>query len=549
MLVISAVVYNVTRFLPTDLRSRLRYRRTLHGARMLANFCLRRGGIFLKAAQYFSTISNLFDAEFTEIFAGVPDRAEPQPYEKVRYRFRAEFNADPEELFLEFDRRPLAAASLGQVHVGRVKDGRKVAVKFLHPNMESLIRRDLRALKYAVALIRWFYGHLDFRGHLNEFSNMIQMEIDYQNEAENMRRVRDNFEDDPRIIVPAVIEELSRSTVLTTEYIEGIPISKIDQLDRYGVDRRALTELLVEAYSRMIFEHRFYHADPHAGNIFVVTSDALHPERLAFVDFGATQMVTETMMDFMQRAIEIMRARDIQALVQLAFDAGMLREDADRETYTNLTELIYARHSSFKLDEHYRINPVRFGRIIKVRDLSGVGLRLRELIAQVKLPRKYIYLGRTLTLLISQAQRLDERVNVFRTARPHVDRYLGLKRRGIAAYLRKRGWSKFLDRLQNPAGLAPEAYGVAGTSQTDRERARLMYSLGQQALFAALGLGFAGLGVWLQLQIGTADFTAGTMIIIGGAGLEVWAERCFYAAGACFAFVLFRMWRSRKPRY
>ena len=524
LLLVSAVIYNFTRLLPTDPRSRIRYRNTLRGARLIADFCLHRGGIFLKAAQYLSTISNLFDAEFTEIFAGVPDRAAPRPYADVRYRFRAEFDAEPEDLFLEFDRQPLAAASLGQVHVGRIRDGRKVAIKFLHPRMEHLIRKDLRALRYVVGLIQFFYGHLNFQGHLNEFSNMIQMEIDYENEAENMRRVRDNFHDDPRIVIPNVIEEFSRSTVLTTEYIEGIPLNDNRQFDQAGVNRRAVTELLVEAYARMIFEHRFYHGDTHAGNIFVVISDAMHPVRLAFVDFGATQMITERMIGFIQRAIEIMRARDIPGLVELFSDVGMLHADADREIYTNLAEMIYSRYGSFKLEEHYRINPVRFGRIIKVRDLSGVGLRLRDVIGQVRLPRRYIYLGRTLTLLLSQAARLDEQVNVFRVARPHIDRYLGLKSRGIVTMLRKRGLGPFIDRLQN----GPTLHQTVVAAARDAGVAKLYYNLGQQAILAVLGLGLLAIGAYLY----TFDLFA-------------WSTRCVYGAGASFVLLLWKIWRMR----
>lgn len=522
LLLVSAVIYNFTRLLPTDPRSRIRYRNSLRGARLVADFCLHRGGIFLKAAQYLSTISNLFDAEFTEIFAGVPDRAAPRPYNDVRYRFRAEFDAEPEDLFLEFDREPLAAASLGQVHVGRIRDGRKVAIKFLHPRMEYLIRKDLRALRYVVGLIQFFYGHLNFTGHLTEFSNMIQMEIDYENEAQNMRRVRDNFHDDPRFVIPNVIEEFSRSTVLTTEYIEGIPLNDNHQLEQAGVNRRTVTELLVEAYARMIFQHRFYHADPHAGNIFVVISDAMHPVRLAFVDFGATQMVTERMIGFVQRAIEIMRARDIRGLVELFYDVGMLHPDADRETYTNLAEMIYARYSSFKLEEHYRINPVRFGRILKVRDLSGVGLRLRDVISHARLPRRYIYLGRTLTLILSQSARLDEQVNVFRVARPHIDKYLGLKSRGIVTVLRRRGFGPLLDRLQN--GPAAQNSLVV----RDAVAPGVFYTITRQVLFAVTGLGFAGIAAYLH----TYD-------------LAIWSERSLIASGVAFALMMWNMWRAK----
>ena len=115
----------------------------------------------------------------------------------------------------------MTSASLGQVHIGRLHDGRKVAIKLLHPNAEVQVRQDLRALHYAIRMIRLIYRHMNFHEHLNEFSNMIMREIDYRNEAENMHRCYDNWNEEPRIVIPQVITELSRSTVLTTEYVEG----------------------------------------------------------------------------------------------------------------------------------------------------------------------------------------------------------------------------------------------------------------------------------------------------------------------------------------
>ena len=511
LLITSAIVYNATRFLPSERRAQRRYRSTLSGARQFADFCARMGGIYFKAAQYLSTVSNVFDAEFTEIFARVSDRAEARSYEQIRYRFLKEFNAEPEQLFREFDREPAAAASLGQVHVARIDDGRKVAVKFLHPNMESIIRRDIRALNLAVRLILWFYTHLDFRSHLNEFSNMVYAEIDYENEAENMRRAADCFRDDERIIVPAVIEQFSRSTVLTTEFVEGIAINDFLSMDRSAIPRREVCELLLESYVRMFFDHRFYHADPHPGNIFVIRTDHENPIRLAFVDFGATKDVTQRTFDIMQRFIEIMRSRDVPALVDLAMEAGILSANADREIYTNLFEMIHARYASFKVDDFYRINPVRFGRIIKMSDVTYAGLRLRDMIADFKLPRNYIYLGRTITMLLSLAMRLDEKVNVFMVARPHVDRYLGARPRTLLGYLKRRGLPATLGKLLQ----APGAPSRLPAARPDNTAPRLYHRLGQQALFVILAMGLFTLGLELD---GRGLYDAARYSAIGGLG-------------------------------
>jgi ubiquinone biosynthesis protein len=444
LLVISVIVYQGSRILSAPRRAALRNRTTLWAARKIAEFFLKRGGIYIKAAQFLSTVSNLLDSEFTEIFSSVQDRVVPRPYQQVRYRFLHEFGVEPEALFLEFDHAAIAAASLGQVHLARTSDGRKVAVKFLHPGIETQIRQDIRALRMAVGLVKWFYPYLDLLPHLYEFSTMTLTEIDYENEAENMRRIRDNFADDPRVVVPEVIDSLSGQTVLTTEFIEGITVSDVDAIEAAGISRREAAELMVETYVRMIFDDRFYHADPHPGNLFIIPPDGVRPLRIGLVDFGATQMIPERMFNVFERIFEILRRRDIPAFVDLALETGMLSPDADAEVYSNLAEIIYSRYGAFKIENFYKINPVRFGRMTKLRDLQAVGLRLRNLVAEVRLPRRYIYFGRAITLLLSMAIRLDEKVNVFMSAMPHLERYLRSKTKSPLWYIRGKNWQHAL---------------------------------------------------------------------------------------------------------
>ncbi len=525
LLVVSAVIYNTTRFLPADWRGRVRFRATRDGAQQIADFFLKQGGIFLKAAQYLSTVSNVFDLEFSEIFAGVPDRAEARPYEVIRYRFLEAFGREPKDLFIEFDEAPLAAASLGQVHVGRIRDGRKVAIKLLHPDMERVIRQDLRAISLSVRLILVVYPHLDFRPHYLEFANMVQLEIDYVNEAESMRRARDQWKDEPRIVVPAVIDELSGSTVLTTEFVEGVSVADLGAIDRMGIDRAAVAELLLESYARMILSHHFYHADPHPGNIFVLPEDSLHPMRLAFVDFGATQDITERMLGFFRRFLEVARSRDVAALVDLAVEAGMLSQEADREVYANLFEQVTARYGSFKVDRFYRINPVKFGRLIKLRDLSTVGLRLRELIGQFRLPRRYIYLGRTITMLVSLAIRLDDRVNVFMVARPHIDRYLGLGRRGWFRFWRGGGWK---NTLQEALQVAPRR-GEFQSAYDARENRKLRHRIAREATLATMGVVFFVSAAWMETQL-----------------LHLWARGFLVGGGLSFVVLALTFFRRAR---
>ncbi len=509
LLIISVFVYHGTRLLPAPRRSAIRNRVTLWSAKKIARFFLEMGGIYIKAAQFLSTVSNLFDSEFTEVFASVQDKVSPRPYSQVRYRFLHEFGVEPESLFQEFDRTAIAAASLGQVHLARTKDGRKVAVKFLHPGIESQIRQDIRALKLAMNLILWVYPYLDFRPHLYEFSTMTLTEIDYENEAENMRRIRDNFANDPRVVVPAVVDELSGSTVLTTEYLEGINISDIEAIDAAGIKRREAAELLVETYVRMIFDDRFYHADPHSGNLFLIPADGVRPLRIGLVDFGATQSIPERMFNVFERIFEILRRRDIPGFVDLALETGMLSPDADAEVYANLAEIMYARYGSFKIENFYKINPVRFGRMIKMRDLNAVGMRLRDIISEVRLPRRYIYFGRAVALILSLAIRLDDRVNVFMTAMPHLERYLRSKQKSPLWYMRGKNWQTAIKNILSDRRL--EAFRPL---HHPREPEKVKNPTAQEAMLAILAAlsGYAALDLF---QSGQKDVATMAVSVCG----------------------------------
>ena len=463
MLIYSAFVYNATRFIPVDVASRIRYRAMLRQARRIARFFLYKRGIYLKTAQYLSSVSNLFAADFSEIFSQVPLAQRQQRFSDIQFQIEHALQKTLPQLFSKFEEEPLAVASFGQVHIAYLHDGRKVAVKVLHKNMHAVLRKDLRALRSVVFLIRFFYPRLDFRSHFLEFSQMARQEIDYINEAENLRRARHYFQNDATIVTPDLLEEVSCATVLCTEFIEGF--SLLDLFDEEKepnlktfltqAQRKKLIDNLLCVYKKMIFEHRFYHADPHPGNI-LLTEIETHPHnkslaksfRLAFIDFGASMDLHPQMLNRLRELIDLLQHHDIPATVDLGIDIGIFRAGIDREKYINLLELIHARFSAFRFSDVHRINTIRLGQIIQPGDLAIVDLRLRDFLVEVRMPRKYIYLSRTLSLLLSNARSVDETVNVLEVADPYL-RELRAKNTKIQVLLAKGYLWRGIRRLEN----------------------------------------------------------------------------------------------------
>jgi len=247
------------------------------------------GGLFLKAGQYLSARSDMLPRPFGEQLERLQDRVPPHPYRVVRRCIEEELGAPPEELFKHFWRRPIASASLAQVHRAVLADGRHVAVKVQRPEAEAQVLADLRNLRRALATIERIEGNIGLGAALEEMGEAVPRELDFRLEAANARRLGQILEELPRIRVPEPFEDLTTRRVLVTEFVSGIKVTDLRRLRRAGIDPERVTATLVEAYGAQILRHGFFHGDPHPGNLLVGADE--EGFWLAFVDFGLVQEV------------------------------------------------------------------------------------------------------------------------------------------------------------------------------------------------------------------------------------------------------------------
>ena len=229
--------------------------------------------------------------EYIEALARLQDRAEQFPYEKVEEIVASELGEPIRQLFFHFDEKPLAAASLAQVHRATLMDGRSVAVKVQRPEIRARIAADLEVLKEVAGFLD---RHTDMARKymlqmtIDEFRKAILMELDFRQEARNLNTLGENVKDYGMIVIPSPIEEYTTTRVLTMDYIKGEKVTSILPLRRLGIDGSRLAEELFRAYLKQILIDGFYHADPHPGNVFL-TDDG----RLALVDLGMVARVSE----------------------------------------------------------------------------------------------------------------------------------------------------------------------------------------------------------------------------------------------------------------
>jgi ubiquinone biosynthesis protein len=251
----------------------------------------RLGPTFVKAGQLVATRRDMISPALAVQLAKLKDEVPALPFEQMRGVVASELGADVEELYARFDTEPLASASIGQVYRARLHDGRDVAVKVQRPGAAEAMEVDFEIItRWARAATRhtdWGRAH-DVAGLANEFVRALRSELDYRHEAAELVRFRQAFSDDASIAIPAPVEELTTSRVLTMELIEGVPGTRPDLMDEQGIDRRAVVETGVRCYLRQIFELGYFHADPHEGNLF-----AMPDGRVGFVDFGRVGWVSE----------------------------------------------------------------------------------------------------------------------------------------------------------------------------------------------------------------------------------------------------------------
>ena len=289
------------------------------------------GPTFIKMAQILSTRPDLIPLDLADEFSKLQDDVEPMPFAQIRPRFMDEFGKDVDEIF-DGKLILIASASLGQVYKGRLKSGEEVAVKVLKPGVEEMIRSDLQIMYRIASMLEeklHSYGIDSPKKILQEFEKTIKKELDYNTEALSLKRFAKNFEDDERIVVPKLYEEFSGTVVLTMEFIDGIKVSRTDMLEEAGVDPKKVAKTGFNLICEQIFEYRFFHADPHPGNIF-----ALPDGRISFVDFGMMGSIAERdRKDFVDMIYYIVKEQEEKAALCVLKLAKVENDDLDRDAF------------------------------------------------------------------------------------------------------------------------------------------------------------------------------------------------------------------------
>ena len=375
----------------------------LSNARRLADGFARLRGVFIKLGQVISVLGGFLPPVYREQLQKLQDQVPPRPFAEVQARLLEAFGPDALARFASLDQSPLAAASLAQVHRAQLLDGRQVAVKLLYPGIERLIARDLFVLRIFLPIIRRVFPIVRFERVLNQLSAMLNRETDYENERRNMDRIRGIFERREDVVVPVVVDELTRGGVLTMSFEEGVRISDLLREEPSGqpseqpgssrgsISREEVARLLTDCYFTMLFEHRVLHADPHPGTFLVRPGPCL-----VILDYGAVEEVPEPLARGLKTVILGALTRNTEQVLLGAEQMGFVAPGGDRELLREVGRSYLKTLATLRVSDFSSLGR---GELHKLSGYEQVRGRLREVMRSVEYPDGYFYLERTLALL------------------------------------------------------------------------------------------------------------------------------------------------------
>lgn len=285
------------------------------------------GPTYIKFGQLLSMRHDFIPLEYATEFAKLQDEAPSFDFEDVELILKEELGHSIEELFEYFQKKPLACASIGQVHRAKLKSGDEVVVKVQRPGIKEVLESDLDIMYSIARLVEEhmpearLYRPIDI---VDEFSRSMLEEIDYTEEGWNTDRFAYNFRDNKQIHIPKVYWDYTNKRVLTLEYIEGIKASHADLLDQQGLDRSKIALVVGEAFMQQVFDDGFFHADLHPGNILIMEDGTV-----AFLDFGMTGHLSSEMCDMFFDGLTALVNGDSSLLVELSRDMGCIDYHVD----------------------------------------------------------------------------------------------------------------------------------------------------------------------------------------------------------------------------
>ncbi|MCG6909581.1 MAG: AarF/ABC1/UbiB kinase family protein [Deltaproteobacteria bacterium] len=365
------------------------------------------GPTYIKLGQILSTRPDLVPPDFISELAKLQDEVPSFPFNAAKRIVESELGSPLEKIFASFDEKPLASASIGQVHKAALLDGDVVAVKVQRPGIKKTIEVDLEIMLHLATLAEKHIEGLSFHRPVKvveEFAKTLERELDYGIEIASMERVARQFLDKPYVYIPKVYGEISTERVLTAEFVNGIKVSHLERLEAGGYDKKLITRRGADICLSQIFNHGFFHADPHPGNIFVLPGNVI-----CLLDFGMVGSIDRNTRESFVELVDSIVRRDETRAAHQVLKLTSWEEEPDVRAFERDVAEFMGRHLYKPLKE------INLGRLLQnLLELAAVH-RLRIY------PDIFLML-KALATVESVAEKLDPDFDMVAQATPFIAR-------------------------------------------------------------------------------------------------------------------------------
>nr|WP_078083981.1 ubiquinone biosynthesis regulatory protein kinase UbiB [Microbulbifer mangrovi] len=440
------------------------------------------GPIYVKFGQLLSTRPDLLPPDMVLELNQLQDNVPPYPADQCIARIEAALGAPVDELFAEFEREPLASASVAQVHAARLKDdrgapGKSVVVKVLRPGIDKIIQQDLQLLRH---IARWIERFLPDGRRMRpvevveDYRHTIEGELDLVREASNGSELKRNFANSPLLYIPEVYWDYTRDNVLVLERIDGIPVTDLEQLRAQDTDMELLAERGVEIFFKQVFEHNFFHADMHPGNIFVSRENPQRPKYIA-IDTAIVGSLTREDQYYLARNLLAMFRRDYRMVAELHVQSGWVNKNTPVNAFEaairSVCEPIFEKP---------------LGEISFARVLISLFQTARRFDMEVQ--PQLVLLQKTLLNIEGLGRQLYPQLDLWKTAHPFLERWMRerIHPKTIVGEIRRYGpeWlEKFpqlpqmaFSALEQGQQLGPQLQQLSDQLAGSRQRGRARYA-------------------------------------------------------------------------
>jgi ubiquinone biosynthesis protein len=365
------------------------------------------GPTFIKLGQLLSTRPDVLGKEYIQEFSKLQDRVPAVSLDEIKAQIQLELGRPVEELFAEFSKQPIAAASVAQVHRGKLKSGESVVFKVRRPGIVKIVETDIDVLMGLAYLIEQHIPTValyDPVGLVKEFRRNILREMNFTREGRTVDRFAANFAESQTVYIPKIFWDYTGDIVLTMEYVPGIKISELDKLTAQGYDLKEIARRGADSFLKQVLDYGLFHADPHPGNVFILPDQVI-----CMLDFGMVGHLGQDLKDQLVDLLQALLNKDVDSIISQLLYSGELADNSD------LKNLRRDLHDF--IDDYYDI---------VLQDIK-VGKLLSEFIDilthyRIHFPADFMLLAKALIIMEGVGLQLDPDFNMVTYMRPYVNR-------------------------------------------------------------------------------------------------------------------------------